>query len=290
MMIRESTLAGSWYPADREGCRRAIESMQTVALPDDLPEHPVAAIVPHAGWAFSGSTALAALAAIRRRRLPPTFVIFAFHHRRAMRQSAVFASGAWETPLGLAEVDDRLAREILARTTDLATDNPRAHEGEHSLEIQVPLLQHLFPAAKIVPILVAQGAGAAGLGRAVGAVIRDLEADAVCLGSTDLTHYGPAYGFAPKGTGPEALVWMRANDRRMIDRLLALDAEGAVAEADTGGSACGPGAVAATLTAARQLGATRGRLVQYTTSYDVLGEGRTGGRVETAVGYAGIVF
>ena len=200
----------------------------------------------------------------------------------------MFPTGAWETPLGPALIDERLARELLARAPDLVTDNPRAHEEEHSLEIQVPLIQHLWPEARIVPILVAPAADAVRLGEALGLIIKDTEADAVCVGSTDLTHYGPGYGFAPKGTGPEALRWMREeNDRRMIDRMLALDAEGIRAEADARASACGPGAVAATLAAARALGAARGHLVQYTTSYDVTGGA---GPIEAAVGYAGIVF
>ena len=247
-------------------------------MPGALPEYPVAAVVPHAGWAYSGRTAVAALEAIRRRRVPRTFVIFAFHHRRVARATALFPSGAWNTPLGRALIDERLAREILARTPDLVTDNPAAHEEEHSLEIQVPLIQHLFPEARIVPILVGHGADAPALGRAVGLIIKDLGTDAVCIGSTDLTHYGPAYGFAPKGTGPEAARWMHENDRRMIDLMIALDAEGIRAEADAHSNACGPGAIAATLAAARQLGAARGCLVQYTTSYDVTGGARPDGR------------
>ena len=292
MMIREAVVAGSWYPGEAGACRRAIEAMRLKAPPPaDLPSRPVAGILPHAGWTFSGPTAVAALDAIRSRRTPQTFVIFGFHHRRAIRRCAIFASGAWETPLGLVEVDERLARELLARVPELLDDNPQAHEEEHSIEIQVPFLRHLFPEARIVPILVAPTDQAAALGRAVGQTISDLEADAVCLGSTDLTHYGPGYGFTPKGTGPAAIRWMRdENDRRMVDLMARLDAEGALAEAREHLNACGPGAVAATLAAARVLGAARGTVVQYTTSADVMREQM--GRLETdmAVGYVGMVF
>jgi MEMO1 family protein len=287
MPIRQSILAGSWYPGDAEGCRRTIEAMRPKEPPKDVPEHPVAAIAPHAGWAYSGRTALAALEAIRLRRSPGTFVVFASHHRRPIRSSALFAAGAWETPLGPVAVDETLADEILARHPALVADDPRAHQDEHSLEILVPLVQFLFPAAKIVPILVGHSADGPAVGRAVGQVILDAGADAVCLGSTDLTHYGPAYGFAPKGTGPEALAWMHANDRRMIDLVLALDAEAIRAEADSHGNACGSGAIAATLAAAKVLGAERGRLVQYTTSYEVMG---AAGQMDAAVGYAAVVF
>ncbi|MCX5649161.1 MAG: AmmeMemoRadiSam system protein B, partial [Planctomycetota bacterium] len=105
------------------------------------------------------------------------------------------------------------------------------------------------------------------------------------------THYGPAYGFAPKGVGEAALRWVRdENDRRMIDLALRLDAEAAVPEAEARLNACGSGAVAATLAAARELGAVQGYLVHYTTSFDVMKErmGRRG--FDAAVGYAGLLF
>jgi len=188
-------------------------------------------------------------------------------------------------------VDERLAREILARTDDLLADDPRAHEQEHSIEVQVPFIQQLFPHAKIVPISVAPDSDAPEIGRRVALAIRNLEADAVCLGSTDLTHYGPAYGFTPKGVGEAALRWVRdENDRRIIDLMLRLDAEAAVLEAEARRNACGSGAVAATLAAARELDAVQGYLVHYTTSYDVMKQRMGRRELDAAVGYAGLVF
>jgi MEMO1 family protein len=289
MMIREPVLAGTWYPGTAEACRKAVESMRPAEIPEGLPERPVAAVVPHAGWVYSGATAVAALEAIRRKRSPRTFVLLGMHHRQLVRTSALFPTGGWETPLGLAQIDERLAREILSRLPDMIADNPRAHEAEHSLEIQVPLIQHLFPEAKVVPILLAHGGDAVKLGRALGVIIQSMEADAVCLGSSDLTHYGPGYGFAPKGTGPEAIRWVRdENDRRMIDLMVAMNAEGVGPEADARSNACGAGAIAAAVAAARELGAARGCLVRYATSYDVTGT--RSGPVDAAVGYAGVVF
>jgi len=291
MMVREPSLADSWYPGSREACIKAIEALRPKKPAAELPGRPVAGIVPHAGWTFSGSTALAVLDAIRSRRTPKTFVLLGFCHHRRLARSAVFAEGGWNTPLGLVEVDGRLARELLARAPDLAEDNAAAHEDENSIELQVPFIRHLFPEARILPIAVPPGGQAVALGRMVGQIITSLDADAVCLGSTDLTHYGPGYGFTPKGTGEAAIRWMRnENDRRMLDLMCRLDAEAAVPEACTNSNACGPGAVAATLAAARELGARRGTVVQYTTSYDVMRErtGRTD--AEAAVGYGGVVF
>ena len=112
MLVREPIVAGQFYPGGRAACLKQIEAMLPRDLPEGLPARPVAGIVPHAGWTFSGATALAVLEAIRRCRTPATFVLFGAAHR-LVRTSAVFASGTWETPLGPAEVDERLAREIL---------------------------------------------------------------------------------------------------------------------------------------------------------------------------------
>jgi hypothetical protein len=291
MMIREPAVAGRFYPLSREACLREIAAMRPPAQPaQDMPARPVGGIVPHAGWVFSGETALAVLRAITGRRTPKTFILFGAAHTGRARGAVLFGSGAWQTPLGQVEIDERLSREILARAADLVTDDPEAHEEEHSLEVQLPLIQYVAPEARIVPILVPPGAQAIALGRAVAAVIASLEADAVCLGSSDLTHYGPAYGFTPQGTGDAAMRWMRENDRRMLDLAIALDAEAVVAEAKSHLNACGPGAIAATLAAARALGATRGCVVQYTTSFDVMREKMGRKDAEAAVGYGGVVF
>lgn len=291
MMVREPAVAGRFYPLGREACLREIKAMHPAAPPADLPERPVGGIVPHAGWMFSGATALAALRAIESRRRPRTFVIFGASHSPRVRRNSIFASGAWQSPLGDVAVDERLAAEILARAPDLLTDDPAAHEDEHSIEVQVPLVQHVFPEAKIVPILVLREGQAVALGQTVGQTIALTGADAVCLGSTDLTHYGPMYGFTPQGMGAAAIRWVRdQNDRRMIELMLRLDAEAVATEARTNMNACGPGAVAATLAAARELGAVRGCLVHYTTSYDVCRDLGSGGGLDAAVGYAGVVF
>ncbi|HUU10226.1 MAG TPA: AmmeMemoRadiSam system protein B [Phycisphaerae bacterium] len=290
MMVRESAFEGQFYPKDREACLREIAAMAPPAEVEGLPDRPVAGIVPHAGWAFSGPTALAVIRTIADRRTPATFVIFGAAHRR-VRGNAVFASGGWQTPLGLTKVDERLAREILARAGDLAAADPAAHADEHSIEVQLPLIQHLVPEARIVPILVPPGPQAVALGRAVGQAIGDLAADVVCLGSTDLTHYGPAYDFTPKGIGAAAVRWVRdENDRRMLDLMVRLDAEAIVPEAQQHQNACGSGAVAAMLAAARLMGAARGVVVQYTTSYDVMREKMGRSDTDAVVGYAGVVF
>jgi AmmeMemoRadiSam system protein B len=292
MMVREPVFAQQgWYPLGREACVQAIEAMKVAEPPADLPARPVAGIVPHAGWSFSGATALGVIRAIASRRQPKTFVLMGAWHRARRPAGILFPSGGWETPLGIIEIDERLASEIASRAGDLVIEDPEPHGPENSLELQVPLIQHETPEAKIVPILVPHWNRAAELGRIVGQTIQSMAADAVCIGSTDLTHYGPMYGFTPRGTGEAALAWVRdENDKRMLDVMIRLDAEAAVPEAQRSANACGAGAIAATLAAARELGATRGYVVSYTTSYDVMRERMGRSDYEAAVGYVGVVF
>ncbi len=296
MLIREPAVAGRFYPAEAESCRAELARCfggPGVAGASDLrpsaAEKVIGGIVPHAGWMFSGPTAAAVIEAVAARRSPATAVIFGAVHVRHGPRASVFNAGAWETPLGPVPVDERLAERIASAGTLFEAD-PYAHEHEHSIEVEVPLLRHLFPDIRIVPIMVPPTDHAATVGRIVGRICRDAQADAVFLGSSDFTHYGPSYGFMPHGTGPAALLWAKEhNDRRLIDLILAMQEEAVVPEARAHANACGAGAIAATIAASRECGATCATLLRHTTSAEVM-RGRFDDAPHDAVGYAGIVF
>lgn len=260
--------------------------------PVERPARPVAGAVPHAGWMYSGRTAARVFRNIAEKRglgdgSGVTFVLFGAVHVGRFRHAAVYPDGAWRTPGGAVAVDAALAEAIVAAAGGLITVSPDAHEGEHSIEVQVPLLHELLPAARIVPIAAPPTRDAPEVGRAVGAVAARWEAGPVLVvGTTDLTHYGLNYGFAPAGFGPSAQAWMEANDRRLIDRAQALDAPGVLEEAAAHHNACGPGALAATIAAAQAMGADEGGLVEYTTSHAA----RPDEEFTMAVGYAGLLF
>jgi AmmeMemoRadiSam system protein B len=96
----------------------------------------------------------------------------------------------------------------------------------------------------------------------------------VSVGSSDLTHYGPRYGMAPVGTGQKALDWTRENDQRILDLIVQMRPQDVVEEAGSHYNACGAGAIAAAMGFAAESGATQGRILHYTTSYDVMPMGR----------------
>lgn len=287
MRVRRPVVAGQFYPSDRAGCIRMIEECLPRQPLTGLPEPIVAGVVPHAGWVFSGPTAAKVFAAIRSQFLPDTVVLFSANHRWAGFRPAVYGSGAWLTPLGEVEVDADLAQAVIREGDGRLVDAPEAHAGEHSAEVQVPFIQYLFPPARILPILVPPEEGAVEAGEAVARAIAASGKRAVVVGTSDLTHYGAMYyGFAPAGTGERALAWARTNDERVIRLMLEMRAEEIVPETETHHNACGGGAIAATIAAARGLGAQKGVLLEYTSSHQVMPRGPA----TDFVGYAAVVF
>ncbi len=260
--------------------------------PVERPLRPVAGVVPHAGWSYSGGTAARVFRNLADKRglgdgAGVSFVLLGAVHAGHVRRPAVYPAGAWRVPGGTVRVDDALAAALVAGAEGLVGASTDAHAGEHSIEVQVPLLHELLPAARIVPLAVPPTRDAVAVGRAVGTVAQGWpDGTVIVVGTTDLTHYGPHYGFVPAGEGPAAQAWMEANDRRIIERATALDAPGVLEEAATHRNACGAGALAATIAAARAMGAREGVLVEYTTSHAV----RPDEEFSMAVGYAGLLF
>jgi hypothetical protein len=255
-------------------------------VPPELPKKVISGIVPHAGWMFSGATAAKVFLTIKSRQTPRTFVLFGAVHTPGVSGISIYPEGKWETPLGTLSVDSSLAADIMDEIGDIASESSHAHSYEHSIEVQTPMIKHLFPEAMILPIAVPPFTDAVGFGKRAAKLVRDTEREVVFIGSTDLTHYGANYGFSPAGYGKPGHDWMVTNDKRIVELALSVDAEGILTEAAKHHNSCGAGAFAASVAAARTLGAKSGTLLEYTTSYDVYPMGE----FDMGVGYAGIVF
>ena len=247
-----------------------------------------AALVPHAGWGYSGPTAHQVYRAIERANgQVGTFVLLGAVHVWGVERVAIFPGGAWDTPEGRVEVDESLAESVFSRTSGYSELRAGAHDREHSIEVQLPFIKVMFPRAKILPIMVPVSRDAAGFGDDLAAVLAECSPqEVVVLGSTDLTHYGPHFDFMPAGGGEQGHRWMKANDQSIIDRCLAMDAASIIDEVVTRHNACGGGAITATVAYAGRRGVAQGRLLNYITSHDRIPEGR----FQMGVGYAGIVY
>jgi AmmeMemoRadiSam system protein B len=274
--------AASFYSGASES---QIDLFLTGFKPPELASLPLAGLVPHAGWGFSGAVAAKVFQTIKAYRDPKTFVFFGTVHR-GIPDNAVYAHGSWMTPFGEVLIDVEFAERILDQTKGFLQRDESAHQYEHSIEVQMPFLKHFFPQAKAVPISVLPDGRAAELGSRMGEIMRGAESDAVLVGTTDLTHYGDNYLFTPRGYGPEGFDWMKRNDGRIIELASKLKAEQIVPEANENQNACGAGAMAATVAAARTLGSANGHVIEYTTSYDIMPE-RT---FRMGVGYVGMIF
>lgn len=257
---RPPAVAGRFYPGTGDSCRQmAAELFRGASAP-----RAVGGVVPHAGWIYSGSTAALSIAGIAAAE-PETIVIFGAVHGPDSNPASVYATGAWSTPVGELLIDEELARHF-TRDRRLV-DDPSAHRYEHSIEVQLPLIQQLMPNVRFVPIGVRPGPDAPKVGRLCAAQVVESGRKAAFLASTDLTHYGPAFGFEPHGRGREGIRWAKdVNDRRIIELIRGCNADAIVPEATLNRNACGPGAVAALMGAMLELGVADYQELQHTCS------------------------
>ena len=281
MKTRPAAFAGSWYPAHADACARDIRAFMTPPATDDA-AGAVGGIVPHAGWYFSGEIACQVIQRLNGGKTPDVIAVFGMHLAPAS-PAYIMAEGAWETPLGPLPVHAALA-EMLMAEFPFRIETPDHFTPDNTIELQLPFIKYFFPDVRIIPLGLPPAASALDLARATVAMAARLGLKIKVIGSTDLTHYGPNYGFMPAGSGPSAVRWAREeNDRRIIDAMQALAPADVIKEALTDQNACCAGAAAGAIAAARDLGATRAETVAYATSYD-----KSPG--DSFVGYVGIVF
>ena len=284
MATRRSDFAGSWYPSTESECRRVIEEWVSTPKPCRAQERRyVGGIVPHAGWVFSGKVACGVIECLQTGGTrPDTFVVFG-KHLHASSRNYIMKEGRWATPFGELKVDRDLAESLLAKFP-FVQETPTQYEQDNTIELQLPLIRYFFPDAMILPIGVPPAPKSVSIGKTVAEIAASMNRTIMVIGSTDLTHYGPNYGFMPKGGGEKGLDWVKnENDKRLRDLILKMNAEGVIQESLVNHNACCAGAVAAAIAASRKLGAERGMELFYTTSYDIRPD-------SSFVGYTGILF
>ncbi|CAI1492110.1 MEMO1 family protein TGAM_1726 [Thermococcus nautili] len=289
-MIRYPAVAGSFYPSDGALIEMLEEFFSD--LGEEGSERGITAgVAPHAGYVFSGYTASRTYKAIFEDGLPETFVILGPNHTGLGSPIAVYPEGEWLTPLGSIEVDAKMAKAI-AKLSGIADLDELAHRYEHSIEVQVPLIQYLAELAgkevKIVPITlgIQDEEVSMALGKAIFEASEELDRDVVVIASTDFMHYGPMYGYVPfRARADELPHRIKEWDFRLIRRILDFDVDGLFRELrEMRHTMCGPGAVGTAIVYSRSAGALEAELLHYTTSYEVSRS------TEAIVGYASIVM
>ncbi|NQT45964.1 MAG: AmmeMemoRadiSam system protein B [Candidatus Omnitrophica bacterium] len=269
-IIRNPLVADRFYPGRPQEIKKQVETFLK-KFPSREKVDAVGVVSPHAGYIYSGSVAARVLSHVNLKR---RIIILGPNHTGIGAPFSIMREGLWRLPAGDVEIDTELADMLLDRSS-LLKDDPSAHQHEHSIEVQIPIIQVLSEMAfKIVPITImgSRISELKSLGEAIGSVVKEKRAEVLIVASSDMTHY------EPQDTAEE-------KDRKAIDAILRMDPEGLIEEVEKSRiSMCGCAPVAIMLFASKLVGATRGELVAYQTSGDVSGDR------SSVVGYAGAII
>ena len=219
---------------------------------------------------------------------PDVVVVFgAVHTPLNLQVGALDPFSLWSTPGGDCEAAGEVS-EALAKGSDLFAMDERFHRREHAVEVELPLMLAVWPRAKLLAIEVPMVDAAAEIGLRTARALHERGLKAVYLASSDLTHYGPSYRFAPAGAGIEAMNWAKENDRRLLRRVEDFEIDQIVPEVRQNLNACGGGAIAAMLAACKESGASGAKVLRHASSYETLALVAPQPPVDS-VGYAAVV-
>ena len=265
--MRRAAVAGAFYEAEKSRLEKQLKECFAGVTREEK-EGVLGAIVPHAGYMYSGGVAANVYA-----KLPTadTFVILGPNHQGIGSLIAV-SEDTWETPLGEVEVDKAFVDALPKRIIDV---DETAHKYEHSIEVQLPFLQFLYDKNfKFVPICMglSDEDTAREIGEDLADTITKFDKKVVVIASSDFTHYEPD-GIA------------REKDEYVIAAITELEVErfyNRIYERNS--TACGVGPIAVMMYASKKLGAKEGELIKYATSGDIIGDR------SSVVGYGGIII
>ncbi|MFQ5782426.1 MAG: MEMO1 family protein [Nitrosopumilus sp.] len=275
-MIREPVVAGQFYPGQKDELENMIKycfehEYGPASKSLESSEKIFGVICPHAGYVYSGPTACHSYKSISSLS-PELVIIIGPNHFGVGKDAATMIDAQWQTPLGLVEVDSEAARDVVEKSKFIEIDN-FSHSQDHSLEVQVPLLQSIFSNKfQILPIILrAQDLETArDVGNAVSEIVK--KKNAIIVASSDFTHY-------------EENSFAHSQDKALIEPILEMNVEkfyDVLRKRRV--TACGYGAMASVMIACKNLGATKGELLSYATSGDVSGD------TSSVVGYGAIKF
>lgn len=269
-LVRRPAVAGMFYPGDPDRLRAMAGGMLSEVHAQAMPA--VGAIVPHAGWVYSGQCAAHVW---KRVIIPRVLVVLAPNHTGAMASpgASLWSQGRFQTPVGEVPIAEEFV-ERLARRSRLVGHDPAAHGREHAIEVELPFVQLLTDDVQLVPIVLAWDAwdSSRELATALAETVRESSDEVLLVASSDMTHYETAAAAEYK-------------DRQAIAAIEGLDGEGLLAVCRREGvTMCGRAPAAVVLEASRQLGAVGAELVDYRHSGWVTGDDRE------VVAYAGVVI
>jgi len=285
-MIRRTTVAGQFYPSKRAELVTQIEGFleeEKEEKTENEEKRIFGAIVPHAGYTYSGQAAASVYSNIAGID-SDTIVILGPNHT-GIGKNIALSLQHFDTPLGIVKTDTEFVNELISAGFE---QDERAHEYEHSIEVQLPFLQHIFEKAKkpeklriVTAVLSCSFEECKKFAEAIANATAKLQKKIFILASSDFTHYGAAYGFTPFTSDVKKQLY--ALDKKAISYIEKMDSK-KFFEASGKTTICGAVPISVAIESCKALGAKKGELLKYYTSGEITGD------YNTAVGYAGIVF
>jgi AmmeMemoRadiSam system protein B/AmmeMemoRadiSam system protein A len=278
--VREPAVAGKFYPESAVKLKLAIEKFLHDAVDVQI-KKPVAIVVPHAGYIFSGQICADGFKQVSNQNYDVIVILGTKHTNSNMQKISLYPGDGFRTPLGIAPVEKNIISALKKADPADCTLDKSLHESEHSLEVIVPFIQVVFPKAKIVPVVVGSPdmETCARFGQALAKVLNNK--NALIIASSDLSHY-PSAEYA-NIVDRETLAAIAGLDTAVFLTTIQAHANRNISNLHT--SACGEAPIMAAMAAARSLGANSGVVVSYANSGDTsIGE-RT-----RVVGYGAVVL
>jgi AmmeMemoRadiSam system protein B/AmmeMemoRadiSam system protein A len=261
--IRKASCAGTWYPGDPIELTKTIAGYFAGIKKIPVENHPLAIIAPHAGYQYSGETAAAAYKLLDGYRYD-TVVVVSPSHKVFFKGSAVFDGDAYETPLGLIDIDSELSEKIGSILPSVYLSKmghgEGAARGEHALELQLPFLKVVLGNFKMVAIVMGEQEeeNINGLTETLVTALKDT--NSLLVASTDLSHFYNADR-------------ARNLDMNIKDAVEKFDPDLLWEYVEQGkAEACGAGPMAAVMKAAKRLGGKRTEILKYANSGEVTGD------------------
>lgn len=266
-LVRESAIAGTWYPGDAAALRRTVTGYLDHVTPQTLPGQVVMLVAPHAGYRYSGQVAAHAYAQVRGAAFARVILFGPLHRPIWGSQLGAFMApveDAYCTPLGQAPLD----RDFIAALGQRVALTPVRGDEEHSLEIELPFLQIALASFRLVPIMfgehISEPGVVARLEKLAEALASLWDEQTLIVSSTDLSHLN---NYAD----------VVRTDRKLVALVDAFDVAGLAAALAAGAvQACGATGLITGLLAAQKLGAQGARVLTYASSGDVTGDKRPG--------------
>jgi len=266
-MIRKPVVDGQFYPQKKE---EIDDFIQKFSLQTSSQINAKGVILPHAGYIYSGRVAIETLAKVIPKK---KVIILGPNHTGLGNNFSLWPKGSWKIPSGQIQIDEKLAETILSKG-DLIKEDYLAHKQEHSIEVQLPIINYFFSEFKFVPICCRQADITIyrEIATQIFESIKEVKTDILLIASTDLTHY-------------EADQVARKKDRLVMEAIIDLDEEELLQRVKNKNiTMCGEAPVAIVIACLKKMGARKSQTILYQTSAD------TSGNSESVVGYGGMVI